>query len=160
MPNNGDDVWIIIIINNNNDTNNNNNNRNDDDKVIMMANNYRHMLCASLRFELPTYGAADKCFWHFTWSSWCHGHYCPHSVFTCVYYEPWCLLSMDCFVSVWCDVDTQSYVLNFHGRVTQASVKNFQIVHNTDGTFILFWVATLGLNWWYLDQLVSMETKI
>ncbi len=24
---------------------------------------------------------------------------------------------------------TQSYVLNFHGRVTQASVKNFQIVH-------------------------------
>ena len=67
---------------------------------------------------------------------------------------------MDCFVSVWCDVDTQSYVLNFHGRVTQASVKNFQIVHNTDGTFILFWVATLGLNWWYLDQLVSMETKI
>lgn len=26
--------------------------------------------------------------------------------------------------------DTQSYVLNFHGRVTQASVKNFQIVHN------------------------------
>lgn len=24
----------------------------------------------------------------------------------------------------------QSYVLNFHGRVTQASVKNFQIVHN------------------------------
>ena len=27
---------------------------------------------------------------------------------------------------VWND-DTQSYVLNFHGRVTQASVKNFQI---------------------------------
>ncbi|KAI6178855.1 Glucuronosyltransferase [Aphelenchoides besseyi] len=26
--------------------------------------------------------------------------------------------------------DTQSYVLNFHGRVTQASVKNFQIVHH------------------------------
>jgi len=30
-------------------------------------------------------------------------------------------------------VDTQSYVLNFHGRVTQASVKNFQIVHDNDG---------------------------
>ena len=27
---------------------------------------------------------------------------------------------------VWND-DTQSYVLNFHGRVTQASVKNFQV---------------------------------
>ena len=33
---------------------------------------------------------------------------------------------------VWND-DTQSYVLNFHGRVTQASVKNFQIVHESDG---------------------------
>lgn len=32
---------------------------------------------------------------------------------------------------VWND-DTQSYVLNFHGRVTQASVKNFQIVHESD----------------------------
>lgn len=32
---------------------------------------------------------------------------------------------------VWND-DTQSYVLNFHGRVTQASVKNFQIVHDSD----------------------------
>ena len=28
--------------------------------------------------------------------------------------------------------ETQSYVLNFHGRVTQASVKNFQIVHSND----------------------------
>ncbi|XP_003367937.1 tubby protein, partial [Trichinella spiralis] len=25
--------------------------------------------------------------------------------------------------------DAQSYILNFHGRVTQASVKNFQIIH-------------------------------
>lgn len=33
-----------------------------------------------------------------------------------------------CFCS-----DTQSYVLNFHGRVTQASVKNFQIVPDNDG---------------------------
>lgn len=32
---------------------------------------------------------------------------------------------------VW-NEDTQSYVLNFHGRVTQASVKNFQIVHDND----------------------------
>jgi hypothetical protein len=28
--------------------------------------------------------------------------------------------------------ETQSYVLNFHGRVTQASVKNFQVVHDDD----------------------------
>ncbi|XP_075425747.1 uncharacterized protein LOC142503956 [Ascaphus truei] len=32
---------------------------------------------------------------------------------------------------VWND-DTQSYVFNFHGRVTHASVKNFQIVHDND----------------------------
>lgn len=35
---------------------------------------------------------------------------------------------------VWND-DTQSYVLNFHGRVTQASVKNFQIIHDNDREF-------------------------
>ena len=29
-------------------------------------------------------------------------------------------------------LDTQSYVLNFHGRVTQASVKNFQVIHEND----------------------------
>lgn len=38
---------------------------------------------------------------------------------------------------VWND-DTQSYVLNFHGRVTQASVKNFQIVHDNDRKHIFF----------------------
>jgi len=37
---------------------------------------------------------------------------------------------------VWND-DTQSYVLNFHGRVTQASVKNFQIVHDSDTEYII-----------------------
>ncbi|XP_016070717.1 PREDICTED: tubby-related protein 3 isoform X3 [Miniopterus natalensis] len=37
---------------------------------------------------------------------------------------------------VWND-DTQSYVLNFHGRVTQASVKNFQIVHENDSDYIV-----------------------
>ncbi|XP_014211117.1 protein king tubby [Copidosoma floridanum] len=37
---------------------------------------------------------------------------------------------------VWND-DTQSYVLNFHGRVTQASVKNFQVVHETDLDYII-----------------------
>lgn len=37
---------------------------------------------------------------------------------------------------VWND-DTQSYVLNFHGRVTQASVKNFQIVHDSDVEYVV-----------------------
>lgn len=37
---------------------------------------------------------------------------------------------------VWND-DTQSYVLNFHGRVTQASVKNFQIVHDSDIEYVV-----------------------
>lgn len=32
---------------------------------------------------------------------------------------------------------TQSYVLNFGGRVTQASVKNFQIIHPDDGKSII-----------------------
>ncbi|CAF0705106.1 unnamed protein product [Brachionus calyciflorus] len=33
--------------------------------------------------------------------------------------------------------ETQSYVLNFHGRVTQASVKNFQIVHPNDLDYVV-----------------------
>ncbi|XP_078286869.1 tubby protein homolog [Rhinoraja longicauda] len=37
---------------------------------------------------------------------------------------------------VW-NEDTQSYVLNFHGRVTQASVKNFQIIHANDSDYII-----------------------
>ncbi|KTG40777.1 hypothetical protein cypCar_00008093 [Cyprinus carpio] len=37
---------------------------------------------------------------------------------------------------VWND-DTTSYVLNFSGRVTQASVKNFQIVHSKDNSYIV-----------------------
>ncbi|CAF5220778.1 unnamed protein product, partial [Rotaria magnacalcarata] len=32
--------------------------------------------------------------------------------------------------------ETQSYVLNFHGRVTQASVKNFQVVHDNDQEYV------------------------
>ncbi|KAF0347940.1 Tub-domain-containing protein [Gigaspora margarita] len=33
--------------------------------------------------------------------------------------------------------ETQSYVLNFNGRVTMASVKNFQIVHDNDLDYII-----------------------
>ncbi|XP_003961503.3 tubby protein homolog [Takifugu rubripes] len=32
---------------------------------------------------------------------------------------------------------TQSYVLNFHGRVTQASIKNFQIIHPDNEDYIV-----------------------
>jgi predicted helicase len=33
--------------------------------------------------------------------------------------------------------ETQSYVLNFHGRVTKASVKNFQLIDEKNGKFII-----------------------
>lgn len=46
------------------------------------------------------------------------------------------LLELHNKTPVWND-DTQSYVLNFHGRVTQASVKNFQIVHDNDVDYIV-----------------------
>ncbi|XP_060046267.1 tubby-related protein 3 isoform X2 [Erinaceus europaeus] len=46
------------------------------------------------------------------------------------------LIEMHNKAPVWND-DTQSYVLNFHGRVTQASVKNFQIVHTNDPDYIV-----------------------
>ncbi|XP_040193702.1 tubby-related protein 1 [Rana temporaria] len=37
---------------------------------------------------------------------------------------------------VW-NEETQSYVLNFHGRVTHPSIKNFQIVHSDDLDYII-----------------------
>ncbi|XP_038048974.1 tubby-related protein 3-like [Patiria miniata] len=46
------------------------------------------------------------------------------------------LLELHNKTPVWND-DTQSYVLNFHGRVTQASVKNFQVVHSNDPEYIV-----------------------
>ncbi|XP_035225841.1 protein king tubby 1-like isoform X2 [Stegodyphus dumicola] len=46
------------------------------------------------------------------------------------------LLEMQNKTPVWND-DSQSYVLNFHGRVTQASVKNFQIVSINDPDYIV-----------------------
>nr|CAD7410699.1 unnamed protein product [Timema poppensis] len=56
--------------------------------------------------------------------------------------ERWRCKTMDDLIELhnktpmWND-DTQSYVLNFHGRVTQASVKNFQIVHDSDPEYIV-----------------------
>lgn len=46
------------------------------------------------------------------------------------------LLELHNKTPVWND-DTQSYVLNFHGRVTQASVKNFQIVMDANVDYII-----------------------
>lgn len=46
------------------------------------------------------------------------------------------LLELHNKTPVWND-DTQSYVLNFHGRVTQASVKNFQVIHDNDPEYIV-----------------------
>ncbi|XP_028397001.1 tubby-related protein 3-like isoform X2 [Dendronephthya gigantea] len=46
------------------------------------------------------------------------------------------LLELHNKTPVWND-DTQSYVLNFHGRVTQASVKNFQVIHENDPEYIV-----------------------
>ncbi|KAM3858806.1 tubby-related protein 3 [Diretmus argenteus] len=51
---------------------------------------------------------------------------------------------------VWND-DTQSYVLNFHGRVTQASVKNFQIVHGNDPDYIVMQFGRVAEDIFTLD---------
>ncbi|XP_027900017.1 tubby-related protein 3 isoform X1 [Xiphophorus couchianus] len=51
---------------------------------------------------------------------------------------------------VW-NEDTQSYVLNFHGRVTQASVKNFQIVHDNDSDYIIMQFGRVAEDIFTLD---------
>lgn len=51
--------------------------------------------------------------------------------------------------------DTQSYVLNFHGRVTQASVKNFQIVHNLNREWRCPPLASLQPTMWSCSSAAS-----
>ncbi|KAA0706821.1 Tubby protein -like protein [Triplophysa tibetana] len=51
---------------------------------------------------------------------------------------------------VWND-DTASYVLNFSGRVTQASVKNFQIVHTKDNSYIVMQFGRVADDMFTLD---------
>lgn len=51
---------------------------------------------------------------------------------------------------VWSD-DTQAYVLNFHGRVTQASVKNFQLVHSADEEYIVLQFGRISDDLFTLD---------
>ncbi|XP_051946890.1 tubby-related protein 1-like [Xyrauchen texanus] len=51
---------------------------------------------------------------------------------------------------VWND-DSASYVLNFSGRVTQASVKNFQIVHSKDNSYIVMQFGRVADDMFTLD---------
>ncbi|XP_016353136.1 tubby-related protein 1 isoform X2 [Sinocyclocheilus anshuiensis] len=51
---------------------------------------------------------------------------------------------------VWND-DKASYVLNFSGRVTQASVKNFQIVHSKDNSYIVMQFGRVADDMFTLD---------
>ncbi|XP_053574441.1 tubby-related protein 3 isoform X2 [Bombina bombina] len=57
---------------------------------------------------------------------------------------------------VWND-DTQSYVLNFHGRVTQASVKNFQLVHDNDPDYIIMQFGRVAEDLFTLDYSYPMS---
>uniref|UniRef100_A0A915PZU7 Tubby C-terminal domain-containing protein n=1 Tax=Setaria digitata TaxID=48799 RepID=A0A915PZU7_9BILA len=47
--------------------------------------------------------------------------------------------------------NTQSYVLNFHGRVTQPSVKNFQIIHDADPKYIVMQFGRIGYDAFTMD---------
>lgn len=56
---------------------------------------------------------------------------------------------------VWSD-ETQAYVLNFHGRVTQASVKNFQLVHSADEDYIVVQFGRISDDVFTLDYSFPM----
>ncbi|XP_062595589.1 tubby protein homolog [Saccostrea cucullata] len=51
---------------------------------------------------------------------------------------------------VWND-EIQSHVLNFHGRVTQGSVKNFRIVHDNDVKYIVMQFGRVAKNVFTMD---------
>ena len=56
---------------------------------------------------------------------------------------------------VW-DDDSQSYLLNFHGRVTQASVKNFQVIHYSDEEYIIMQFGRVSDDIFTLDYRYPM----
>ncbi|CAL8073117.1 unnamed protein product [Calicophoron daubneyi] len=56
---------------------------------------------------------------------------------------------------VW-NEDTQSYVLNFYGRVTQASVKNFQIVHDNDSDYVIMQFGRIADDVFTMDYAYPM----
>ncbi|XP_053313844.1 tubby-related protein 1 [Spea bombifrons] len=58
---------------------------------------------------------------------------------------------------VWND-ETQSYVLNFHGRVTQPSIKNFQIVHADDLDYIIMQFGRIADDTFTMDYRYPMCT--
>ncbi|KRZ26003.1 Tubby -like protein [Trichinella pseudospiralis] len=47
--------------------------------------------------------------------------------------------------------DAQSYILNFHGRVTQASVKNFQIIHANNPDYVIMQFGRISENLFSMD---------
>ncbi|XP_030255196.1 tubby protein homolog isoform X2 [Sparus aurata] len=51
---------------------------------------------------------------------------------------------------------TQSYVLNFHGRVTQASVKNFQIIHPDNEDYIVMQFGRVAEDVFSMDYTFPM----
>ena len=53
---------------------------------------------------------------------------------------------------IWHD-DTQSYVLNFQGRVTQASVKNFQLVHDGNPDYVVMQFGRVS------DEVFTMDYR-
>eukprot|EP01136_Pigoraptor_vietnamica_P026223 Opistho-1_new@81047 len=57
---------------------------------------------------------------------------------------------------VWND-STQSYVLNFYGRVTVASVKNFQIVHDDDPDYIVMQFGRISDEVFTCDYMYPMS---
>ncbi|CAG8454518.1 10540_t:CDS:2 [Acaulospora morrowiae] len=52
--------------------------------------------------------------------------------------------------------ETQSYVLNFNGRVTLASVKNFQIVHDNDLDYIIMQFGRIEEDTFNMDFMYPM----
>ncbi|KAB7494212.1 Tubby-like protein [Armadillidium nasatum] len=76
--------------------------------------------------------------------------------------ERWKTRNMDKIIElqnktpVW-NEDTQSYVLNFHGRVTQASVKNFQIVHEDDTEYIIMQFGRVAEDVFTMDYRYPMS---
>ena len=60
---------------------------------------------------------------------------------------------------MWND-ETQSYVLNFHGRVTQASVKNFQIVHDSDVEYIIMQFGRVAEDIFTMDYRLTRNMKM
>jgi len=52
---------------------------------------------------------------------------------------------------------TQSYVLNFGGRVTEASVKNFQLVHKEDEDYIIVQFGRIGEDTFTMDYQYPMS---